>query len=50
MGIHRRMPINFGCKIISNQSTIEAICKAEISKGQKEFLHMTLAIGQEKNK
>jgi hypothetical protein len=46
----RGIPIIFGCKIIFNQSDIEEICNAEISIGQKEFLHMTLEIGQEENK
>jgi hypothetical protein len=44
------IPIIFGCKIIFNQSNIEDICKTEISSGQKEFLQITLTMGQEKNK
>jgi hypothetical protein len=44
------IPIISGCRIIDNQSDKESIRRARLSKGQKEFLQTTLAIGQEKNK
>jgi hypothetical protein len=44
------IPITCGWRITCNQSTVEEIHKAWISRGQKEFLQITRAIGQEKNR